>query len=62
MKSPLIEKLESLQAERKIAFLQSDRMPWSREEWRWHNEQQAELVKRRVNFSGSDLEFLNQLY
>ena len=45
MKSELIKKLEEAQAARKVAFFQSDRDPWSREEWRWHNERQEELAK-----------------
>lgn len=61
MKSTLIQKLESLQAARKVAFLQSDRSPWSREEWRWHNERQEEMVQQRAKFKGTDLEFLAQL-
>ena len=60
-KSPLIKKLEAAQAARKVAFFQSDSTPWSREEWRWHNERQQELVKLRASFSGSDLEFLAQI-
>ena len=59
--SPLIKKLEAAQAARKVAFFQSDRTPWSREEWRWHNERQQELVQLRANFNGSDLEFLAQI-
>ena len=62
MKSPLIQKLKSLQAARKVAFFQSDRMPWSREEWRWHNERQKEFVAQQANFNGSDRKFLEQLY
>lgn len=59
--SPLIKKLEAAQAARKVAFFQSDRTPWSREEWRWHKERQQELVQLRANFNGSDLEFLAQI-
>jgi hypothetical protein len=55
---PLIQKF---QAARKAAFLKSDRTPWSREEWVWHNERQQELAQQRANFSGSDLEFLAQI-
>ena len=56
--SPLLQKLH---AARKVAFFKSDRTPWSREEWRWHNERQQELVQQRANFNGSDLEFLAQI-
>jgi len=59
--SPLIKKLESAQSARKVAFFQSDSTPWSREEWRWHNERQQELVQLRANFNGSDLDFLAQI-
>lgn len=43
-KSPLIKKIEAAQADRKAAFFKSGRTPWSREEWRWHNERQEELA------------------
>jgi hypothetical protein len=61
MKSPLIEKLQALQAARKADFLKSNRIPWSREEWRWHEERQQELVQLRASFNGSDMEFLAQI-
>jgi len=59
--SPLIQKLLQLQAARKAAFLKSDRTPWSKEEWRWHDERQQELAQQRANFKGTDLEFLSLL-
>ncbi len=36
----LIQILKTLQLERKREFLQSDRMPYSREEWAWFRETQ----------------------
>jgi hypothetical protein len=34
------------QEERKIAFLNSGQIPWSREEWRWHKEWQQEALRK----------------
>jgi len=46
MEKSLLHLLLERQEERKISFIQSGRMPWSREEWRWHEEHQKECERK----------------
>jgi hypothetical protein len=52
---PLVQTLLDRQAERKIAFLKSGRMPWSREEWRWHEETQRQASKKIPSAYGEEV-------
>jgi hypothetical protein len=42
----ILHSLLERQKERKIAFINSGRIPWSREEWMWHKEWQEEALRK----------------
>jgi hypothetical protein len=51
---PLVQTLLERQDERRIAFLKSARMPWSREEWRWHEETQKQAGEKIPSAYGEE--------
>tara|TARA_R110000772_G_scaffold173326_3_gene285282 strand:- start:827 stop:961 length:135 start_codon:yes stop_codon:yes gene_type:complete len=42
----MFDKLQAEKERRKIDFLASNRVPWSRAEWRWFNELQKGLTDK----------------